>query len=201
MKNILIVGEPGRGKSHMAKTILKKFAKDKEGERINCIFDINGEYKEFKNELNKHFKGGVGINQFLDFVTAKDEQTGKTKVVHANILFEEATFFFSNSGNMNLRTIDLMCRTFHTKNLNIFNFHLLRKVPADVYGFADFTFIFRTKDRLNDIEDRFDDYPEVIEAWKDVMKKTDNTFMDRATKKYKDERSKQFYHYHKCIAK
>lgn len=201
MKNILIVGSPDRGKSFLTKQILTKFQKAKDGtQRLNYIYDINNEHRKFPNEVDKYFKGGVGIHEFLDFVTAKDAN-GVTKIQKSNLVFEEATVFFSNSGNLNTKIIDLLSRRFHTQNLNILLFHSLRKVPLDILDFTDFFFMFKTEDMLNNVEKKFSDHPKVVQYFKEIQAKTAGTEFNREKKLYKDQRSKDFFHYHKCIAR
>ncbi len=199
MKNIVICGAPDRGKSYLTKEILFKFQKDKMGkQRPNYIFDINREHRQFKNEINQHFRGGVGINEFLEFVVSKDEK-GFNLVRNSNVVFEEATAFFSQEKGTNLKLIDLLSRRFHTQNLNLLLFHSLRKVPLDILEFTDFFFLFRTKDMLNGVQRKFKDYPNVVECFCDIQQKTESTEFNREKKNYKDEYSKKWFHYNRCI--
>lgn len=210
MKNIVICGFPGRGKSYKTKEILADFQKNTDGSpRLNYMFDLNKEYTMFPNEVNKHFKKFPGIVEFKEFIIERD-------IEGANIVFEEATAFFSNSGSIDQRTLNLLSRRFHTQNLNIFLFHSLRKIPLDIMDFVDFFFLYRTEDMPGNVEKKFKDHPKLIECYLDVRAKTNGTQFDRERKiylpgSYTDdvtgqvkhvtaEYSKAFFHYKRTIA-
>lgn len=185
MKNFIICAEQDRGKTFFAKDLLKKFCN-----RKNYIFDINNEYREFKNEAAN----------FAD----KDTFLEKTPSVSnscLNVVFEEASAFFSKSGSTSKNTIAHICRRFHTKNINLFIFHALDQIPTDILYYIDFIVIFRTKDNLAKVEKKFSDFPQIIQAFKDVQEKTNGTEFNRFKKTYKDERSKKNFHYKKIITK
>lgn len=196
MKNILIVGSPDRGKSHLLKSILKDF----QG-RPNYIYDINKEHTEFPNSLNKHFRGFPSIPEFVDFITLKDEETGDDIIHNANVVFEEASAFFHPSGGLDLKTRNILSRRFHSKNLNIFLFHSLGMIPQNILVFADYTFLFRTEDNPDDVYKGFKRHPKFINAYLDVKEKTEGTKFNREEKIYPNEHSKQFFHYKRCISR
>lgn len=186
MKNIVVVANQDRGKSFWVKEFLKKFH-----ERKNYIFDINKEYGGFVNS----YKGSMGDKEmFLNSVPKKDKS-------NVNVVFEEATAFFSRAGVGDSGINEHIFRRFHTGNLNIFIFHSLNFIPGDILFAIDFFVIFNTNDTLEKVSKKFDAYPKVIEAFKEVQEKTRNTFFNREFKTYPDQRSKEFFHFKKIVAK
>lgn len=185
MKNFLVIAEQDRGKTYFVKNeILKRFSK-----RKNYIYDINLEYKEFKNEI----RNIEGKDEFLNLVPCQTN-------ANVNVIFEEASAFFSKNGSTAKGTIKHICRRFHTKNINVFVFHALDQVPTDILYYIDYIVLFRTKDNKDKIESTFKAFPKIIEAFNDVQQKTKNTFFDRFKKVYADSNSKQFFHYSRTIA-
>lgn len=184
MKNFIVVAEQDRGKTFFVKNeILKKFSK-----RKNYIYDINLEYKEFKNEI----RFISGKDEFLNAVPCETNSC-------VNVIFEEASAFFSKNGSTAKGTIKHICRRYHTKNINVFVFHALDQVPTDILYYIDFIILFKTKDNKTKIESVFKDFPNIIDAFNDVQQKTQNTYFDRFKKTYADEHSKKYFHYNRVI--
>jgi hypothetical protein len=184
-----VVANQDRGKSFFVKNELKKF----QGEgRRNFIFDINGEYLMFKNEIKKF----PTRDEFLKLVPCNTHPPSK-----CNVIFEEATAFFSRAGvtpsDLNIHIF----RRHHSKNLNIFVFHSLLMIPKDILFAIDFFVIFNTSDSIESVEKHFASRPSIIEAFKDVKQKTANTFFNRDKKTYSDEHSRKFFHYKRIVAK
>jgi hypothetical protein len=185
MKNFVVIAEQDRGKTFFVKNeILKRFSK-----RKNFIYDINMEYNEFKNEI----RFISDKDQFLNDVPCNTNS-------NVNVIFEEASAFFSKNGSTAKGTIKHICRRFHTKNINVFVFHALDQVPTDILYYIDFIVLFKTKDNKEKIESTFKAFPNIIEAFNDVQEKTKNTFFDRFKKSYADDYSKQFFHYKRIIS-
>lgn len=186
MKNFIIVAEQDRGKSYFCKNeILKKFHN-----RKNYIFDINNEYGEFKNEARNFATKDLFLNNTPSKINSC-----------LNVVFEEASAFFSKQGGTSRDTISHICRRYHTKNINVFMFHAIDQIPKDILYYIDFIVLFRTKDNLENVQKIFKDYPQYIEAFKRVKQKTENTFFDRFKKTYLNEHSKKYFHYHEIITK
>ncbi len=181
-KNVVFVGSPDRGKSFACKNFLKKISY-----RENYIYDINNEY-EFKNE----FSPFTNMEDFLE--TIED-------VEDSNIVFEEASAFFSSQGSTNKNVINQLCRRFHTRNFNILVFHSLRKIPIDILDYIDIMYIFRTEDLPQNVYKRFGSVPRIIKMYEDVYNKTDRTEFNREKKTYKDDNSKKYFHYHRIYTK
>ena len=188
MKNFLVIADQDRGKSFFIKeNILKKFHS-----RKNYIYDINLEYTQFKNEI----QGLPSKENFLDIVP------NTTKPPSAcNVIFEEATAFFSRAGVTESKLMQHIYRRFHTKNINVFVFHGLNFVPVDILPSIDFIILFKTSDDVSEVEKRFKRYPKIISAFLEVREKTKNTFFNRELKTYPDQRSKEFFHFYKVVAK
>lgn len=186
MKNFIVVAEQDRGKSFFIKNeILKKFH-----HRKNYIFDINNEYGEFKNEAKNFYTKDMFLNNTPSLVNS-----------NLNVIFEEASAFFSKSGSTSKDTISHICRRYHTRNINVFVFHAIDQIPKDILYYIDFFVLFRTKDNLDTVQKLFRDYPKVIEAFERIRQKTENTQFDRYKKTYPNEYSKKFFHYHEIISK
>ncbi|MFN7676747.1 hypothetical protein [Flavobacterium sp.] len=189
MKNFIVCASQDRGKSFFIKNeILKKFH-----HRKNYINDVNLEYREFKNEVKRL----MSREEFLQFVPTSTAPPSK-----CNVIFEEATTFFSASGSSPLDIMAHIYRRHHTQNINVFVFHNLSKVPVDILNSIDFLVLFKTKDDPNKIYKKFSEFPKVIEAFNDVREKTeatDNGF-NRITKQYRDIHCKNFFHYKKIIS-
>lgn len=185
MKNFIVIAEQDRGKSFFVKSLLKKFHL-----RKNYINDINLEYGEFKNEVKKL----MSREDFISFVPCNTQPKS-----NVNVVFEEATTFFSNSGNSPLDIMTHIYRRFHTGNLNIFVFHNLSKVPTDILNSIDFLILFRTKDDPQRVFKKFVEYPKIVSAFNSVRKKTEGTRFNRELKTYDCENSKKFFHYNEVI--
>lgn len=187
MKNIIVCASQDRGKSYFIKNeILKKFHN-----RKNYINDVNLEYTEFRNEVRKL----LSREEFLEIVP-------KHKGSNVNVIFEEATTFFSASGSSPLDVMEHIYRRFHTGNINVFVFHNLTKVPVDILNSIDFLVLFKTKDDPAKVYKKFEEFPKIISAFNEVRQKTEGTDngFNRTTKQYRDEKCKQFFHFRKVIS-
>jgi Cdc6-like AAA superfamily ATPase len=143
-KAIIIVGSTGEGKTTQVKEILKQTSQQL------SIFDVNNEYREFKNN---------NITQDFNLFLIESK-----KKINTCIVFEEATIFFSHqSGTEDIKNI--LVRKRHTKNLLIFNFHSLRQVPLFLLDFCDCLILFRTKDLESNIDKRFKENESILKAF------------------------------------
>lgn len=189
MKNIIVIKSQDRGGSYFIKnTLLPPLQK-----RYNFIYDINLEYN-FKNKVNDFYKELPSMDEFLSIIP--DEKNS-----FVNVVFEEATGFFSRSGATSGNLLKHITRRFHTQNVNIFIFHDLLKIPDDIITYIDFMVLFRVSSDPIKVYKKFESYPKIIEAFNDVQKKTENTFFDRENNFYPDERSRNFFHYKRITTK
>ena len=155
-KCIVLVGATGTGKTTTACELLKGF-----NNRQNLIFDVNNEekYKPFKNIWNKNF-------DFKNFVISANLQK------NTDIVFEEATIFFSHSGSTeNIKKLLVQKR--HTNNILIFNFHSLRQVPLFILDFCDLLILGKTIDNYRNIETKFAQFEDIFEAFNIVQNSED----------------------------
>ena len=190
MKNIIVIKSQDRGGSHLIKhTLLPPLQK-----RENYIYDINDEYTMFKNSVYEHTDSLPDMDEFLDMIPCEKDS-------YVNAVFEEATGFFSRNGGTSKKLLQHITRRYHTKNVNIFIFHDVLKIPDDIMTYIDFMILFRVASDPIKVYKKFESYPKIIEAFNDVQAKTENTFFNREKKVYRDERSKQFFHYHRVIKK
>ena len=174
MKNIIVVKAQDRGGSYFIKNeLLPKF----QNGRLNFIYDINNEYGQFHNNLNDYFDELPDVEEFMSVVPHDTNS-------FCNVVFEEATGFFSNSGSGSKKILRHITRRFHTQNLNIFIFHSLLKIPNYIYDYMDFIVLFKTDDDQAEVHKSFKSYPKIIEAFDDVKNKTDNTYFNREKKIY-----------------
>lgn len=153
MKAFLFIGHTGRGKSKA----IKDFIKD-----LKCpkyVYDIN---KEYENILMP----SLDIDEFTEKV-----QNKKNSI----IIFEEATIFFSNKGRNKL-IINLLVRKRHTKNIIILVFHSLRTVPINILELIDYIHLFATNDNPKLIEEKFSQYPAIINQYFDIKNKSLKNF-------------------------
>jgi hypothetical protein len=180
--NILFVGAQGRGKSNGIKNFLKNFQ-----HRDNYIFDPNEEYR-FKNKARNIFER----EEFL-------EKVPHHKKAAVNVVFDEASAFFSKSGSLPRNQAVHICRRFHTQNINIYGYHDLTQFNVDNMIYVDFIVLFRTSGSPIKVREKFGPYDKLIKAYEDVQRRTEDTFFDRMNKTYPDDRSRQWYHYNQVI--
>ena len=180
--NILIFGAQGRGKSNFVKNLLKKYSG-----RENWIFDPNQEYKM------RNMAKDISTRQEFLLMTP---HAPKSRV---NVVYEEASGFFSKNGGIPQNLVKHICRQFHTQNLNVFNYHGLTQFNTANLIYVHYIIIFRTQDDPDDVHRMFKSHKNILAAYDDVMKKTEGTFFDRRNKIYKDAYSKKFYHYHQIV--
>lgn len=147
---IVIVGGTGTGKS----TLMRKIAiaqRNATGKKI-IIFDVNAEHKDLCNTPK------LDMKSFLS----------NAKLYNNNIVvFEEATIFL-NHRNGTEDVTNILVRKRHTKNIFIFLFHSLRRVPLWLLDFTDFLIIKKTIDNPSTIRNKFGEFPEIIEAFEEI---------------------------------
>ncbi len=122
-KAFIIVGMTGSGKS----TLIKNFIKGVDISRL-WINDVNGEYFPERPY--------IPTDKFL-------QETIKLK--RCVIIFEEATIFFSNRGNIK-EMRELLVRKRWTENIIFLVFHSIRTIPHYIYDLCNGVYVFRTND-------------------------------------------------------
>lgn len=189
-KNFIVIKSQDRGGSHFIKhELLPKFQT-----RNNYIYDINNEYGMFKNKIWDYFDDLPDINEFINFVPHKKDS-------FANVIFEEATGFFSRAGSSSNNILKHVTRRFHSQNLNVFVFHSLLKIPNDIRSYMDFLVLFRTDDDPIEVAKDFKSFPRIVSSFNRIQTLTEGTEFNRELKTYPDQRSKEFFHYKEVIAK
>jgi hypothetical protein len=116
---------------------------------------VNNEYKEYAPSNIS----GIEFKKFL--ALSKDKK-------NTCIVFEEATIFFSHAGSSE-DIKNLLVRKRHTNNLIILNFHALRQVPLYILDFTNYMNLLNTNDNPATIEKKFGDFPEIIDAYRDLQ--------------------------------
>lgn len=183
MKNVIVIKSQDRGGSYFIKNTLLPQVQN----RYNYIYDINNEYN-FPNKVFEYYDELPDMDEFLKIIPMHTDS-------YVNVIYEEATGFFSRSGSVSGNILKHITRRFHTKNLNVFVFHDLLKIPDDILTYIDYIVLFRVASDPIKVKKKFESYPKVIEAFLDVQEKTANTFFDRSNNFYPDERSRKYFHY------
>jgi hypothetical protein len=183
-----IIAKKGAGKTNFVENEILNLW----GFRKNYIYDKNEEYKGFKNE----FLPCTNKEDFLEKISTEASQPRS----YSNIIFEEATHYIRRHQDQDGRLLEQTGRTWHTKNIVVFIFLSMLAVPKELFSDTTFWVIFQTGDDIEAVKRMYKGKPEVLNAYLDVCKKTKGTTFDRSTKIYGDERSKEFYHYHRIIS-
>jgi DNA helicase HerA-like ATPase len=146
MTSTLVIANTGRGKSTVAKQLLKNARIEK---REILVYDPNKEHSEF-------YAGKfTNRDEFLMLCSKK---------INSFILIEEATIFFSNKGRSDILT-DLLVRKRHSNNKIVLLFHSLRSVPTYILELTNFVVLFKTADRENYINKIFEGYDDILGAY------------------------------------
>lgn len=148
-RGILVVGGTGSGKT----TIIKKLFVNN-WKRNKLIYDINNEYKEGLM---------MPMDKFLNIVKTAS---------NSMILFEEATIFFSNKGDVEELRYLLVSKR-HRNNVIIFTFHSLQSVPINIFALCDLLVLHKTNDNYRLIKNKFDGHVELFEAFVELSKTSD----------------------------
>jgi len=141
-QTILNIGRTGAGKTTAAKKIIEA------SNREALIYDVNNEY-------------GKPLIEFDEFL-----KKGK-EALNTCIVFEEATIFLSSNKSAAAMR-DILVRKRHTNNVIILNFHSLRGVPTYLLELTDLIVMLQTNDNPTLINQKFKDYPEIIETFEKV---------------------------------
>jgi len=152
-KSSIIVGQRECGKS----TLLQYLIEDLPN---LYIFDLNREHTRFNNLA----KGDEldDINKF--FIRVQN-------VRNSTIVFEEATTLFKYRSPMEITKLLVQSSTRHKNNNIFFVFHGLIYVPDDILTLCNYMFLKRTKGNPTSVLKKYDNYPEIIEAYESL--KTD----------------------------
>lgn len=143
-QTILNIGRTGAGKTTVAKKIIEA------SNREALIYDVNNEYN----------KPLIDFEEFLK--QAKS-------AANTCIVFEEATIFLSSNKSAAAMR-DILVRKRHTNNVIVLNFHSLRGVPTYLLELTDLVCLLQTNDNPTLINQKFKDYPEIIETFEKVNK-------------------------------
>lgn len=154
-KSSIIVGQREVGKSTLLKELLS-------GLNNRFIFDINREHTELNNlAVGEQLDD---INKFFDRV--KD-------VRNSTIVFEEATTLFKYRSPMEITKLLVQSSTRHKNNNIFFVFHGLIYVPDDILTLCNYMFLKRTKGNPTSVLKKYDNYPEIIEAYQSIKNNKD----------------------------
>lgn len=132
MNLFLIIGHTGTGKTFFTKkTILQT-------NKSNYIFDINNEYKNFKNS-----KIELDFNAFV---------LNSQNMINSNIIFEDSTAFMSGKIETEIKKIVVKKR--HSNNNIFFLFHSIQDTPPFIFRLSNFIILFNTNDLQSQIKQK-----------------------------------------------
>lgn len=154
-KSIIIVGQREVGKSTLAKSLIKDLPN-------KFIFDINREH----TELNNFARGNELDDINIFFNRVKD-------IRNSTIFFEEATTLFKYRSPMEITKLLVQSSTKHKNNNIFFVFHGLMYVPDDILTLCNYMFLKRTKGNPTSVLKKYDNYPEIVEAYLSIKDNPD----------------------------
>lgn len=157
-KNIVIIGGMGQGKTYYTKSRILTPAQ-KVGFDL-CIYDINGEYEEFKNKF--------------DFINAPHppEKAFMEMAVENKMtvnVFEEATYFLPHN-TQHKEVYKTMQLKRHKNTFNVFLFTAIRSLPLYISAMTDQVILFKTADNIQHLKNRYEHTP----IWWNAIKKAQN---------------------------
>lgn len=91
------------------------------------------------------------------------------RVVHTTIILEDAVSYLPHGAN-NVGITRPIAKKRFSGNAFIINFHALRQVPEYIMDYVDYMYIGKSRGNIKNIEKKFENYPEIIEAWYQVNK-------------------------------
>lgn len=144
-KVILVVGQRGTGKT----TYVKRLATMVHPDSL-LLHDVGGQYKDiYKKPL-------IPFDEFTELCT---------KIEQGVFIFEEATIFVSHARNETIT--DFLVTSRYRENTIVLVFHSLRSVPWYILNLTNFIVLFKTKDPISLIEEKFQN-PDFTEVFKRV---------------------------------
>jgi hypothetical protein len=149
MNTFLVIGAPGSGKTPFVKQMI-------EGKKC-LIFDIQNEYGNRvkypgqtpcnitnNTTADRSRYTGDDINQFINLCFKKENTI---------CVFEEATAFFQ--GKTAKLTNRLLINRYHTRNVYLFLFHSINRVPPGIMEMSNYAVLFKTNDELDTVERKY----------------------------------------------
>lgn len=94
------------------------------------------------------------------------------KNARCGFILEEAATFLQH-GNNNPRVTDPLLSARHHANIYICNFHALQQIPEYIMFYLDYIVVKKSAGQPSAIRKKFENYPEVIEAWYKVNASSD----------------------------
>lgn len=161
MNLILIIGTVGQGKSPYIQKMIQN--------RRVFVFDYQDEYGK-----RPKYQGGkaIGLSDNVRDYRARDTSCDHlhfvrlcAKKTNTICVFEDATGFFR--GRVDLETQRLITSRAFTRNVYVFVFHSINKVPPGLIEDSNFVVLFRTFDNIYKIEQKF---PELLPAYLELRR-------------------------------
>lgn len=145
----VVIGAPGMGKSPFAQKMI-------EGRKC-LVFDVQNEYG-----LKTKYIGQKAINlssnvndpraRFIGF-DIKTFTLSAMKRIESVIIMEEATAFFR--GKQSQLTSQLVIGRKHTKNVLVFLFHSINRVPPEIMEMCEYVVLLKTNDEERIVKHKY----------------------------------------------
>lgn len=176
-KSYLVVAAQGGGKTEAVVKMLEDYSLNEDGTiRDNYIYDPFGGYANRRHIKNKA-KHIITKKDFLKFVPIKQPS-------NVNVVFPDASGFIPSTGDLPEDVTNQLCTVFHTKNINLWEYHDLSLFNIKFISFIDYIILGQTTGDPGAVYRKFKNYPRIIAAYKYVQKVTAGTAFDRDKKKF-----------------
>jgi len=159
---IELAGTTGTGKTTFIKETISKAPLPK------YIFDIDGEYKMFKN-YGKPINRSIGLMENIQLFKKQVAPLWESVIV-----FSEAGLLFAHGEANDLEMRELFKSARRRGNLLLLDYHALSEIPIETLRYTNYLVlkknVMQTKSQLN----KFAAYPEILNKLRKCAQSTDN---------------------------
>lgn len=149
MNTFIIMGAPGSGKTPFVRSMIE--------DKKCLVFDIQNEYGSrvkyegqtpmnipINTRLERSRYVGFDVKEFINICLTKHETI---------CVFEEATAFFE--GKTGQLTRRLLINRYHTRNVYLFLFHSINRVPPGIMEMSNYAVLFKTNDETDTVQRKY----------------------------------------------